>query len=238
MLDTFSKKQNNFIMLVDKEQFGVLTTSISPSVINALTTGFDNTEAVLATIKGPDALKALRTYNQNAEQSLRLRIDYNDPLIIEDYEVQHETVGAISNVFGVQPYEKPEGFTLKRKIANRRQHVLLQIESKLERYAGRVVNSPMDDIFIPYMSDEINKCKPNEDQYTDALIEWANASSLDVKQAYNHCKMVTESTNITMMRLHAHWRYFVGVVNKLDFLNEGSAEKVIADAEIRLRSGL
>ena len=127
---------------------------------------------------------------------------------------------------------------LKRKIANRRQNVLSQIESKLERYASRIINSSLDDIFIPYMSDEISKCDPEKDQYTNAVAEWAVASGLDVKQAYNECNMITSSANITAMRLHAHWTFFVNQVNKLDFLTDGVVEKVIADAELRLRSGL
>lgn len=237
MLDTFSKRQNTFVMLVDKKDLSILTTSISVPVINALTKGFEGTEIVLGKVRGPDAIKALRTYNQQASQALRINADYNDPLMEE--ELQWQNIGSTPNVFGVRPYDtKPEGFTLRRKIANRRQNALLQIESKLERYATRIINSSIDDVFIPYMSDEINKCKPDEDQYTDALIEWANSSGINVKQAYNECSMITSSANITTMRLHAHWRFFVDQINKLDFQTEGVLQKVLAQAELRLRSGL
>ena len=227
------------MMLVNKEDLSILTISSSASVLNALVRGFDNSVPVLGRITSPDALKALRTYNQNASQAISLNVGINDLVDEVNPDIKWDTVGSIPITIGLQPIEeKQEDFVLKRKIANRRQKVLSQIESKLERYASRIVNSSLDDIFIPYMSDEISKCKPEEDQYTNAVAEWAVASGLDVKQAYNECSMITSSANITAMRLHAHWRFFVNQVNQQDFLTDGVLEKVIADAELRLRSGL
>lgn len=239
MLDTFSSRKNVTLMLVNKEDLGILTISSSVPVLNALVGGFDNSVPVLGRITNPDALKALRTYNQSASQAISINMGLDDLTQEIDPEVNWDTVGLTPITFGLKTIqEKKEDFVLKRKIANRRQNVLSQIESKLERYASRIINSSLDDIFIPYMSDEISKCDPEKDQYTNAVAEWAVASGLDVKQAYNECNMITSSANITTMRLHAHWTFFVNQVNKLDFLTDGAVEKVIADAELRLRSGL
>lgn len=239
MLDTFSNRKNVTMMLIDQEDLSILTVTSSVSVLNALSEGFDNSVPVLGRITNPDALKALRTYNQSASQALLANIGLDDLTQEIETKANWDTVGLTPISFGLKPMnEKTEGFVLKRKIANRRQNVLSQIESKLERYASRVINSSLDDIFIPYMSDELSKCKPDEDQYTNPVIEWAIASGLDVKQAYHELSMVTSSANLTTMRLHAHWRFFVNQVNKLDFQVDGILEKVIADAELKLRSGL
>jgi len=227
-------------MLVDQETFGILTVSASPSVINALAEGITNTSLMIGQFP-EERIKVLNNYNKGSGQSFILTTSGSDKgYAIPAAELSvAKVIKGQKVIFDIQVMETvPEEFTEKRKIANRRQHVLSAIETKLERYAGRVVHSSVDDLFIPHMTVEVNNCKPNEGYYTDALIEYATSSDLTVDQAFQECRMITSSTNITVMRLHAYWKYFIKYINSLDLIAPESMSEAIALAEFKLRSGM
>jgi hypothetical protein len=240
MLDTFSKKANISSMLVDQQTFGILTVSVSPAVINALAEGIPNSSLMVAQLPGKHN-EIIRNYNRSSTNNYILTTSGSEKgYAIPSAELSvAKVVPEQEIIFDIEKMDNvTEQFNVSRQLANRRQHVLASIETKLERYAGRVVHSTVDDVFIPYMTTEIDKCIPENNYYTPGLEAWAISAGLPVKQAYQECKMVVSSTNITIMRLHAYWKWFISHVNSLDFSDQSLMQETIALAEFKLRSGM
>jgi hypothetical protein len=66
------------------------------------------------------------------------------------------------------------------------------------------------------LSLELPKCFPEKNSYTPAILEWAIASKIDNRSAYNFLKMQYDCYATSVLRFYALWNKYVDRINQLD----------------------
>lgn len=58
---------------------------------------------------------------------------------------------------------------------------------------------------LPFLLDQLNKCDPDNNQYTRAIVEWADIQECSPESAYQELKLRYEGHGLVNLRSHAHY---------------------------------
>ena len=218
MLDSFVQKRY-YQLLVDQETFGVLASVNSISVLQALSYGIDNSSIMLVNLAGANInLEYLKdTHYILGRKSIQA-------LIASDSNVAKPLASVPGdNMFALVPMPSPTNNFLKKKnLSITRAIGLIALEQKIERYLVRAKFFCGDEIFIPFIADELKK------QESLPISEDAARKDLEIK---------VKSAQLITLRLNAIWEKYVKRINALDSY-ESIDHCVKHDLEIELRSGV
>lgn len=234
MLDTFSKK-TSYHLVVDQETFGILTTSASVAVANAVSKGIVNSSTMTIVLFGTQ--EKLFQYNKNTSINLTLIKQ-----VTRANSATDSNLGLIKDtknnlLFDIEDNSQvTEQWMAKRQLANDRQQGIISLETKLERYLSRVKTFTADDILYATLVDELKKCNVEQSQYSNAVTEWAEIVGIEPFAAYQELSVYVRSVGLSVLRLHALWTKYVDLINNLTTKQE-ILDCVNGQLEMELRAG-
>ena len=79
---------------------------------------------------------------------------------------------------------------------------------------NRNVDYPHTAEFEGFLWRELDRCDPASNFYTQAIVEWATLSGIDVATAYQELKLKAESRGLQYIRNHAIHQKFVFLLNQ------------------------
>ena len=132
------------------------------------------------------------------------------------------------DVIPMQAFE-PDWFA-KRKLANARANGFITLEQKLERYMARAKTFSGDEIFIPFMAEELKK------ESSPAIEEWANIRGVTVQEARVDLEIKVKTAQLVVSNLNAVWEKYVERINTLNTFAEIN-NCLSYDVESSLRNG-
>jgi hypothetical protein len=227
MLDSFVQKRL-YQLLIDQETFGVLASVNSVSVLQALSAGINNSSVMLVDLPGADInLELLKDVNvilgrKSIQALIPSEINVAKPLASVPGD----------NMFGLVPMSEPTNdFLEKKKLAIMRAIGLIKLERKIERYLVRAKFFCGDEIFIPFIAEELRK------QESLPILEWARIQGISEDSARKDLEIKVKSAQLITLRLSAIWEKYVKRINALSSFEEID-NCVKYDLEIELRSGV
>jgi hypothetical protein len=235
MLDSFAKKSGN-TLLVDQETFGIIAYGPSIPVMQALSEGIQNSSVMTVVFHHSlDKFKGTGLDASLAENYILLKRAGTQAVTPSDCNVAR---GAnIDQLFGYVDMGSPsEEWLAKRTLAKNRQMGLWLLEQKIERYLSRAKMFTGDDVLIPFLGNELQKCDFDKHIYSDVIVEWASIADIAVNEAYHILSNKVMSINIIISRLHAMWFKYVNKINASSTSKE-IMHLVNLDLETELRSG-
>jgi hypothetical protein len=135
-------------------------------------------------------------------------------------------------MFALVPMPTPTSNFLKKKsLSITRAIGLIALEQKIERYLVRAKFFCGDEIFIPFIAEELKK------QESLPILEWARIQDISEDAARKDLEIKVKSAQLITLRLSAIWEKYVKRINALDSY-ESIDNCVKHDLEIELRSGV
>lgn len=227
MLDSFVQKRF-YQLLVDQETFGVLASVSSISVLQALAAGIGNSSIMLVNLANVNInLDVLKDSNYIlGRKSVQA-------LITSESNVAKPLVSVPGDhMFGLVPMSVPtQDFLQKKHLAIARATGLINLEQKIERYLVRGKFFCGDEIFIPFIAEELKKPE------SLPILEWAKIQDVSENDARKDLEIKVKSAQLITLRLSAVWEKYVKRINSLDTF-EDIDNCVKNDLEIELRSGV
>jgi hypothetical protein len=227
MLDSFVQKRL-FQLLIDQETFGVLASVSSISVLQALASGINNSSVMVVNLPGANInLDLLREVN------VILGRKSIQALIPSEINVA-KTLSSVpgDNMFGIVAMADPtSSFLEKKNLAIARATGLINLEQKIERYLVRAKFFCGDEIFIPFIAEELKKHE------SLPILEWARIQGISEDSARKDLEIKVKSAQLITLRLSAIWEKYVKRINALSSFEEID-NCVKYDLEIELRSGV
>ena len=196
MLSTYANKQNTHLV-IDTTTNGILIAVHSNVVANAICFKILNTEAM-----------SIRLVDFNEEINPLLKPQFNESSNFILTKVGHNlTPQSTANVgqlvkstdghgrFGVAKMsEVTDEWIALRKKAHNIKEVIASSDLRVLRSATPSKQFFGDTINFPFIKKELDKCNPQEDQYTDAIREWSSIVNVPVKKGFE--MLSAESSNI------------------------------------------
>ena len=226
MLDTFSKKET-YQLLIDQETFGVLAIVNSVSILHALAAGITNSSAMNVYLPKVNAYQTLATGDFIlGRKSVQALIPSEGNVAKSLSSTPNDTL------FALVPYNTPSSnFVEKKTLTSLRAFGISMLEQKIERYLSRAKHFSGDEIFIPFIANEL------QDPDSLAIKEWASITGNSVFEARAELELKVKTAQIVSLRLNAIWDKYVKRINSLTSADEiGKCVKY--DLEIELRSGV
>jgi hypothetical protein len=227
MLDSFVQKRL-FQLLIDQETFGVLASVSSISVLQALAAGIENSSVMVVNLPGANInLDILKDIN------VILGRKSVQALIPSEINVA-KTLASVpgDNMFGIVSMSEPtSSFIEKKTLAIARATGLINLEQKIERYLVRAKFFCGDEIFIPFIAEELKKHE------SLPILEWARIQDISEEAARKDLEIKVKSAQLITLRLSAVWEKYVKRINALNSFEEID-NCVKYDLEIELRSGV
>jgi hypothetical protein len=237
MLDGFARK-NNHHLVVDLTNYGVLTSSNSISVANAVAQGLLNTSVL--DIWLPERLQYFRDFAYVLDKNCTVVRQTSRASATSDANIgraiSKTPSGRMFDVTDTPAEEVTETWLARRQLANDRQDSLALLERKIERYASRTKNFTGDELFIPFMSQQLSQCDHVRNIYTPAVTEWAAIAGLSPAVAFNELSMKVSGCLLSVSRLNAIWVKYAARVNSFDTKAE-MTQCLHDQLEMELRSG-
>jgi hypothetical protein len=237
MLDGFARK-NNHHLVVDLTNYGVLTTATSVSVANAVAQGLVNTSVL--DIWLPDRAEYFKDFAHSVNKNCTLIKKTSRASISSDANigkaVEKTPSGQHFDILETNVAEVSADWLVKRKLANDRQFSMSLLERKIERYMSRAKHFTGDELFIPFMSQQLPQCDHARNIYTPAVTEWATIAGMSPGAAFNELSMKVSGCLLSVSRLNAIWVKYVDKINRLDDKLE-MTQCLHEQLEMELRSG-
>ena len=104
------------------------------------------------------------------------------------------------------------------------------LEQKIERYMARCKTFSGDEIFIPFMSEELKK------SFSPAIEEWANIRGVTYNEAQVDLEVKVKTAQLVVSNLNAVWEKYVERLNTLTTFAEIN-NVLSTDVETNLRNG-
>ena len=102
-----------------------------------------------------------------------------------------------------------------KDLSRRRRDFHLAWETRCKMYLlNRNVDYPHTAEFEGFLWRELDRCDPESNFYTQAIVEWAALSDIDVATAYQELKLRSESRGLQYIRNHAIHQKFVFLLNQ------------------------
>lgn len=177
------KIYNQLILIIDQTTNGIVCTAFSDSHAASIVMGMSNGRA-MAYEKFFDPKNKIYHY------------DYND--INQHYQLLSDN--------RVEPL--PEKFITSEWIEQR---ALLQLkcnhlslwEFKIRQYMNRVNDFYGLPNMMSFLTEQLSLCKPQENFYTRAIVEWADIQDVTPQAGYQELKIRQEGYGLVYMRSHA-----------------------------------
>lgn len=208
MLSTYANKQKTHLV-VDIKTNGILIAVHSNIVANAICFKMLNAESI--------SIKLNAELKQKVDLFLKPEFDESSNFILT--KIGHNlTPQSTANIgklvksvdgngqygISIMPEVTDEWLAL-RKQAYRIKEVLVSSELRALKVAASSKCFFGDTISFPFIKKELDKCNPEEDQYTDAIQEWANIVNVSVEEGFE--MLLAESRHIayTINNLKIFW---------------------------------
>lgn len=208
MLSTYANKQKTHLV-VDIKTNGILIAVHSNIVANAICFKMLNTESI--------SIKLNAEFKEKIDLFLKPKFDESSNFILT--KIGHNlTPQSTANIgklvksvdgngqygISIMPEVTDEWLALRKK-AHRIKEVLAGNELRVLRRAASSKYFFGDNISFPFIKKELDKCNPEEDQYTDAIQEWANIVNVPVAKGFE--MLLEESRHIayTINNLKIFW---------------------------------
>lgn len=208
-------------LVVDQETFGVVTRCPTISIANAVSKGILNTSPMVIFYPYTSVIGGVNSYRDGPEINYQL-VRRGSKIVNTGYIASECNVAKIveetpnKRFFDLIEYPKeflnPRWYA-KRSLANIRADAMMVLEQRCERYLSRSKHFIGDEMFLQFLSRELDRCDPKTVNYTAAIQEWADINNRTVDDAYQELKMHYESSSISVMRIHALWNKYVDIIN-------------------------
>jgi hypothetical protein len=230
-------------LVVDHETKGVLTKCASASIANSVSKGIVNSSTM--TIYFPYFRNKHNIINYQIDFSINYklvrahRLEYSNLQMptsdVEMYEIVEKTNSG--RTFDLIDFENvSEEWLEKRKLANYRSEKIRSLEIICERYMARLKEFAADEMFFQYLGTQLPLVNEEKNDYPYSILEWAEIRNVSPQSAFYELKMKYESTNISIMRIHAIWNKYVDKINSL-LLNDSTESLIFSRLENELREG-
>jgi hypothetical protein len=185
---------NQKIIVVDNNTNGVLCQCSTPSVAHSVSSGFINSSIKLI----PSNLqKCKEAFNKN----------YNQPDIFFQY--------IFGEVYDMKPSLITEQWVSLKKLAMLRNQWLSAWETRCDQFLlNRNLEYAHLSDFHGFLWHELDACDPDNNYYTQSIVEWASISNVSVPTAYQELKLKAESRGLQYVRNHAVHQKFVLLLNQ------------------------
>jgi hypothetical protein len=230
MLDSFSKKED-YQLVVDQTNFGILTAVQSLPVAHAVSLGIPNTSVMNVLLPEVQEFRT-RSYRASTtanfilvKRMIQASVPCEANVALQVNETQN------NRLFDVIPMAEvtPE-WTERRRLANARANGLITLEQKIERYMARAKTFSGDEIFIPFIAEELKKGS------SPAIEEWANIRGVTVHEARVDLEIKVKTAQLVVSNLNAVWEKYVERINSFNTFAEIN-NCLSYDVESSLRNG-
>lgn len=182
-------------IVVDMETEGVLCESITPSIAQAVSLGFINSTIKVLPGSFSKFAELYENYDFNQFDTYythqNMQVKEMSPSIIDDKWVASKKLAYLRNNFHTAWEARCKQFLQNR---NHDFHTL--------------------GVFDGYLWNQIEKCDPDNNYYTQAIHEWASISETLPGTAFQELKMRAESIALQYIRNHAVYQRYVYLINK------------------------
>lgn len=180
------------IIVVDNNTNGVLCECTSHSIAHSVSSGFINSSVKILPSNLPWRHE-----------------EYN-----KDFKESHYQF-IVGDIFEMNPSLITEKWLNLKSLAGRRSDFHLAWETRCKMYLlNRNVEYPHTAEFEGFLWRELDRCDPASNFYTQAIVEWASLSDVDVATAYQELKLKAESRGLQYIRNHAIHQKFVFLLNQ------------------------
>lgn len=210
-------KNHNKFIVIDQLTNGILCESITPTVAHSVSLGVINTTVKILANSLP-WLSSDYEYN------------FNDMKSHYQLFIKKMTIVPLLQELVNEQYLEFRNLALIRNIAHMRWEVKCKqfLQDKNHDYHNiGILNS--------FLCNQLDKCDPKNNYYTDAIHEWATIMDVDAFVAYQELKIKTESIGTQYLRNHAIYQKYVRLINKCTEKTE--IDRVIQDGQDYLVSG-
>jgi hypothetical protein len=208
-------------LVVDRETNRILTRCRNASTANAVSRGFLNSTVMV--INRPDFFHndRMKIYHKNSEITFILTIKNSSGVPSLESNVGEKTTIGNEYFNFIENTDTDQEWNNKRSLANTRSEIFSNIEAKIERYLARYSSFVGDSILYQHLSQEFDKCKIDEDYYSESIIEYSKILSMSPYEAFNDLKMKYDSISIITMRYSAIWEKNILAINSItDYSNK------------------
>lgn len=209
-------------LVIDQTTKCVITNTISISTANAVSNGILNSSPMVIWFpyldNKHDIIRANQDPNINYKLVKQFGTDFNRGNITVSDSHMYECVEKTPSgkMFDLVPMDEnlitPE-WTAKRRLANFRANLMMDLELHCDRYLARAVNFCGDELVFPYIQQQLSLSDPATEVYAPGIQEWALINEIPPAVAYQELKLKYDSACVTTMRLHAVWNKLVNKFN-------------------------
>jgi hypothetical protein len=182
-------------IVVDMETEGILCESITPSIAQAVSLGFINSTIKVLPMSYSVFKERYGHYDFNQHKVYythqNMQVNIMNPNIVDDKWVDSKQLAHTRNNFHTAWEARCKQFLQNR---NHDFHTLGVLDG--------------------YLWNQIEKCDPPNNHYTQAIQEWASISEISAAAAYQELKMRSESIALQYIRNHAVYQKYVHLINK------------------------
>lgn len=182
------------IIVVDNNTDGVMCECATYSIAHSVSCGFINSSVKVLPSNIPSQVQEFdKNFNSNQHhyQHRAAKIYDMTPSLITEQWIALKELAMLRNGWQAIWETRCNQYLLNR---NREYAHLEQFEGFLWR--------------------ELDACKPDENFYTQAIVEWATLSDVSVSTAYQELKLKAESRGLQYLRNHAIHQKYVFLLNQ------------------------
>lgn len=204
---------NDKFIIVDMETDGILCESTTPSIAQSVSLGFMNSTIKMLPMSFSRFAEEYGKYNFNQLENFythqNMKVEKMNPALVTDKWINAKKLAHLRNNFHTAWEARCKQFLQNR---NHDFHTL--------------------GVFDGYLWNQIEKCDPKNNYYTQAIQEWASISDILPDVAYQELKIRAESIALQYIRNHAVYQRYVQLINKER--TEKEMLKVFADGSDHL----
>ena len=207
MLSTYANKQNTYLV-IDTKTNGILTAVHSNIIANAICFKILNTEPMPV---------RLAEFKEQIDMLLKSKFDESSNFILTRVG-QNLTPQSTANIgklvksvdgnsrygISIMPEVTDEWLALRKKVCKVKE-ILARHDLQIFRLAISSKHFFGDTISAPFIKKELGKCKPEEDQYTDAIKEWSSIVNVTVKEGFEMLSAESSQIMNTFNNLRISW---------------------------------
>jgi hypothetical protein len=233
-------------LIVDQATKGVITYSHSASISNAVSKGIMNSSCMLIHFPFLAGKHDINRYLEDLSLNYKL-VKKHDPefsnfkFMDSEMNVAEPTNTVPSGkTFDLVPLNQElvtKQWLEKRRLGNFRVVNIRSLEMNCDRYLSRFKQFTADDMFFPYLTEQLQLVNVENNTYPDSIVEWAAINDMAPRAAYTELKMHKDSMDISVMRIHAIWNKYVGKFNSVSTKEELAELELFGHLESELKFG-
>jgi hypothetical protein len=233
-------------LIVDQATKGVITYSHSASISNAVSKGIMNSSCMLIHFPFLAGKHDINRYLEDLSLNYKL-VKKHDPefsnfkFMDSEMNVAESTNNVPSGkTFDFIPLDRElitDQWLEKRRLGNFRVINIRSLEMNCDRYLSRFKQFTADDMFFPYLTEQLQLVNVENNIYPESIIEWAAINDTTPRAAYNELKMQKDSMDISIMRIHAVWNKYVEKFNSVSTKEELARLELFGHLESELKFG-